>query len=265
MRCTHCGHELTGNIGDRCPACGHVVHEPSGPGGPSPWETPQAGAGAPREPSGEGIPWENEHSAAALIQTIKVVLLETSRTFAQASTTESIGSAFGYAMLLGSIGGLAGTGWQFLIGRAGPLDILKNLPPEFGEYGKLLENFTSPSIFALVAIPMALVIGLFVWAGIVHVSLTMVGGASSGFEATFRSIAYAQGSTALLQIVPVVGGLVAAVWNLLITILAVKELHKTTTGKAVAGVLLPMGVLLLCCCCVPIVALVVWMGSASSP
>jgi hypothetical protein len=55
----------------------------------------------------------------------------------------------------------------------------------------------------------------------------------------------------LAQVIPVVGGLVALV---LVGILEVKGLqiaHRTTTGKAIAALVIPVGV---CCLCVGVVA-----------
>ena len=54
-------------------------------------------------------------------------------------------------------------------------------------------------------------IGLFIGAAIVHLCLMIVGGANKTFEATFRVLAFSQGSTGPLQMIPVCGGLIAGV------------------------------------------------------
>ena len=49
--------------------------------------------------------------------------------------------------------------------------------------------------------PIFIAVGLFVWAGILHLLLLLMGGGARGFEATFRVVAYASRRN-LIQIVP---------------------------------------------------------------
>jgi hypothetical protein len=100
------------------------------------------------------------------------------------------------------------------------------------------------TIAFIILMPVLLVIGLFIGTAIVHVCLMIVGGANKSFEATFRVIAFSQGSAGLLQMVPVCGGLIAGVWALVIECIGVARAHETTTGRAVLAVLLPF---IVCC------------------
>jgi len=105
--------------------------------------------------------------------------------------------------------------------------------------------------------PILVLIGLFVGAAIYHVSFLVVGAtkeSTTGFEGTFRVVAYSSVSN-LANVIPFVGGLAAVVWNLVLMVMGAVRMHRTTQGKAVAGVLIP---LLLCCVCVfAVVALVI--------
>jgi hypothetical protein len=96
--------------------------------------------------------------------------------------------------------------------------------------------------------PVLLVIGLFLFAGIVHLALLALGGAPRGFEATFRVACYMEAG-ALLNIIPGCGGLIASIVMLVLMIIGVAEAHGTTRGRAAAAVLLPI---VLCCCCIMI-------------
>jgi len=101
-----------------------------------------------------------------------------------------------------------------------------------------------------VLIPIGVLISTFIWTGIVHVFLWMLGGAKEGFEATLRVYAYSRGSTALLEWIPVCGGLVALIWSLILQIIGLARVHEIGGGKAALAVLLPLAL-----CCVLIAAI----------
>jgi hypothetical protein len=81
----------------------------------------------------------------------------------------------------------------------------------------------------------------------------IVGGANNGFEATVRVVCYAQ-TAQLAGIVPFCGGLIAAIWAIVLYVIGLATAHRTTQGKAVLAVLLPV---VLCCA---FVAALVFMG-----
>ena len=59
-----------------------------------------------------------------------------------------------------------------------------------------------------------------------------------------RVVAYSMGSTSLLQVIPVCGGVFAAVWAIVANIIGLAQTHEISTGKAAAAVLVPI---LVCC------------------
>ena len=68
-------------------------------------------------------------------------------------------------------------------------------------------------VATVILAPILVIVILFIWSGIVHLCLMLVGGtgsSTSGFEGTFRAISYAQVAS-LAQIVPVAGGLIGIV------------------------------------------------------
>jgi hypothetical protein len=91
--------------------------------------------------------------------------------------------------------------------------------------------------------PFMIILGLFIWSGILHVFLMMVKGTKAGFEATFRVVSYSYG-TNVLNIIPFCGGIIAWVWSIVLSIIGLKEAHETSGGKAAFAVLFPF---LLCC------------------
>jgi hypothetical protein len=93
--------------------------------------------------------------------------------------------------------------------------------------------------------PIISVIALFVCAGILHLLVALVvKPANAGFEATFRVVSYSNVAQ-LVGWVPVLGPLVAAVASIILSVIGVREVHETTTGKAALVVLIPAAVGLL--------------------
>src|SRR5207253_8105058 len=88
------------------------------------------------------------------------------------------------------------------------------------------------------------IISLFILSAITHLFLMIVGGANQSFETTFRVLAFSQGSTGLLQMIPVCGGMIAFVWLLVCNCIGLARAHDTDTGRAVLAVFLP---LIVCC------------------
>ena len=99
--------------------------------------------------------------------------------------------------------------------------------------------------------PIFTAIGLFIAAAIYHLLVLLLGGPShQGYEATFRVVAYASVLQLFswLGVIPILGALVLlaiAVYNVVLSVLGIREMHGTTTGRAVAIVLIPVVVVTL--------------------
>ena len=103
----------------------------------------------------------------------------------------------------------------------------------------------------IIGIPIITTIGLFIGAGIYHLLvLLFVRPAHAGYEATFRAVAYAQAvqAVAFLAFIPILGLLVIlviAVYQVVLNVIAIREMHATTTGRAVLVVLVPVAIVLI--------------------
>ena len=95
--------------------------------------------------------------------------------------------------------------------------------------------------------PILSMIFLVVVAFVIHLFLMMIEAGERGFDATLRVACYA--TTSLLAVaVPVFGGLAAMVWWVVLMVLGIATVHRTSYEKATLGVVLPF---VLCCasCC----------------
>jgi hypothetical protein len=212
------------------------------------------------QPGAEGyegessLPWQNtgpQRSAlGAMVQTVGRVLGQPSLAFSRVRVEGSLGGSLLYVLILGTIGGYVASAWQVA---------LRN--QAVGEF-EPIEAVGGPAIYAalvVVATPLLVVLLSLLSAGLVHFCLWMVGGANESLEATYAVIAYAQGSTALFAIVPFCGGLIGAIWALVVEIVGLRQAHHTTSGRAAAGVLLPIVI-----CCGAFVGVFVALGFAAA-
>ena len=98
-------------------------------------------------------------------------------------------------------------------------------------------------IYAVLS-PLLVVLGLFLGSGILHLCLMLVGGANRSFETTFRVVCFTAGSANLFSMIPMCGGIIAAVYHIVLECIGLSRAHQTTTGKALFAIFLP---LILCC------------------
>jgi hypothetical protein len=101
--------------------------------------------------------------------------------------------------------------------------------------------------------PVLAIVGLFVGSAILHICLMLVGATEqspSGFEGTLKVVSYSQ-IAGLAAVVPFIGGMVLAIWLLILEVLGFAAVHRTSQGKALAGVLIPV---VLCCLCGTMIA-----------
>jgi hypothetical protein len=107
-----------------------------------------------------------------------------------------------------------------------------------GSFGRLIST--------IIGAPIGTLIGLFIGAAIYHLLvLLVVRPRHEGYEATFKALAYASAVNVFswLAFIPILGILVIiaiSVYNVVLTVIGIREMHATTTGRAVAVVLIPV-------------------------
>ena len=187
-----------------------------------------------------GLPWDQRQQRGlftAFVETLQMVLSRPSEAFTAMKREGGLGEPLIYAV----IGGSAGLVIYFIYNFA------------FQSLG-MMANRNNPlthlvgtgiaGIFLIICAPILVVIGIFINAAILHVCLMIVGGAKQSFETTFRVVCFEAGSVYPLMIVPFCGGLIAAVWGIVVRCIGIARAHETDTGRAVLAVLLPV---IICC------------------
>jgi hypothetical protein len=90
----------------------------------------------------------------------------------------------------------------------------------------------------LVVAPIAAAVGIFLTALVTHLLVVLVvGSGHAGFGATFRIISYSS-VTGLVAWIPFIGW-IFSLYRLYLATVGIREMHATTTGKALLVVLLP--------------------------
>lgn len=243
MKCTECNKDFEPQVGqDKCPFCGVLIGMIKG----SPGLTPPVPGTQKAFWDSEGLFFER------LWNTWKTVMFQPSEFFKKIPRAARLGRPLVYAIILGSIGIVFGTFYNYM--RQSLFDggfRQPGMPEEMAQM--MVKTQTIMNILCVVFSPLLVIIGLFIWSGILHLCLMIVGGAKQGFEATFRSVAYGCYSPMLLGVIPFCGGMVGAVWGIVLQIIGLKETHKISTGKAVLAFFLP---LVFCCICVIVLAII---------
>jgi len=219
----------------------------------------QVGAAATSETAAprSGLPWERRKELGffnAFIETLAMVLTKPDLAFRTMKTEGGLAEPLIYALIGGCVGGIVSLlfslGLQSMGLFAGQRDAFA-----------VMAGMGIGSIAFIVLIPIFIVVGLFIGAAIVHLCLMIVGGANKSFEVTFRVLAFSQGSTGPLQMIPVCGGLIAGVWALVVNCIGLARAHETSTGRAVLAVLLP---LVVCCGGGILIAVMAWSAMSAA-
>lgn len=189
-----------------------------------------------------GIPWEQRAQRGffnALVETVRLVLLEPSKTFASMPPLGGFGAPLFFFVFCATVGGVASLGYQMALSAVNPA---AGTP----EQQALAHALASTAVLGstIMILPFFFAAMVFVSAALTHLALMIVGGAKKSFEATFRVTCYAGGSTSVLNLLPVCGALAAWIWNIVVMVLALSEVHGISKGRAVVAVFLPT---LLCC------------------
>lgn len=212
----------------------------------------------PAPPAGNA--WERRGTLGfvnGLVEATKGFIVAPGATFDETRRSGDLASPLLFAMLLATVAGIIGQIWAMFIGTS----MLSMMPPEMREgMGVLMASSGFSLIVMIFVIPVVTVIGAFIIGAILHLMLLLVGGVESsgaGFEGTLRVVCY--GNVGQLgNLVPVIGGLIACVWTVVLLVIGLTRLHGTSEGKAIAAVLLPV---LVCCVC-GFAALMLGVGGA---
>ncbi len=230
------------------------MSEPGFGAAPPPPPSPPAPPAAEERP---GNPWERRSElgfGGGLLAAIQLFVTNPSGAFEQTHRRGDFWSPLLFGVLVGWFGSILGQVWQLVFQGS----MLSFFPADMRD--ELAAYFvTTPLMLAvgMVLTPIFLTIGLFLWSCVHHVSLLLVGAlneSDAGFEGTFRVNSYGY-VVQLAAVVPILGWLISIVWFIVMQTIGATRIHRTTTGKAFVGAVLP---LLVCCACAGLMFFLFW-------
>jgi hypothetical protein len=193
---------------------------------------------ATRTTPGEGD-YNLSHPINSFIDVARRVVLQPVRFFAGLPRDRNFVSPLVFALICIEISAILG--WLLVISGVGTSPGFNPNPQNAGLPSVLAPG--SPVASILLA-PIGGAVGIFLVALIQQLLVRLIVGATnSGFQATFRVASYTQ-VTSLVNWIPFIGPLLA-LYGIYLSIVGIREMHETTTGKAALVVLLPFVVALL--------------------
>jgi hypothetical protein len=222
-----------------------VTDEPAGAAAPAPGPA-YANALPISDAPGTGLPWEHRQELGflkAFFDTVGMVLTKPNEAFGMMKTEGGLMEPLLFALIGGSAGMIVSFLMQIGLQSVGFM----------ADRNSAILGMGMGIVFGVILMPVIIVCLMFVASGILHLCLMIVGGAKKPFETTFRVVCFSSGSTYLLAMIPVCGGMISALYNLVLECMGLARAHETEIGKAVMAVLLPI---LVCCGGAMLIALV---------
>jgi len=203
------------------------------------------------------IPWEDRGRSVfdAFFETIKLLATSPGEAFQRMPITGGIGRPLFYAIAIGWIGVAVGVVWNVLF-QGVSLPFVRSTEDLAG-LGAMYGLTIGWAVMVAVLAPLFIIIAVFIASAILHLMLLIVGGGNSGFEATVRVVCYAH-TAELAGFIPCCGWIVGLVWTVVLYVIGFSIAHRTTQGKALVAVLLP----LVLCCALSAIGLLVAGGIA---
>jgi hypothetical protein len=184
-------------------------------------------------PAALSFPWppaEDESPLAALGRTWRGASLAPRAFFRALPEHQGLGPAILYYLIIGIAAAGATLFWTLLgVGVQADRDAV---------LGQGSLTAMHPAVEFLLS-PLLLLLTLFLAAAVTHLLLKLFGGANRSFNFTTRVLAFAY-SPSLLEVVPFVGVFLGFVWTLVVAIIGLKEGHRTSLGRVLAAVLIPL-------------------------
>lgn len=178
-------------------------------------------------------PWEERAGrgpVGSFAETLQQSLFHPVAFYRGTAPDRGAGAALLYAVLVGTLSIAVAFLWQRALGE--------QISREFG--GRYFDFFgRMPALAGFsVFLPFGVALGTLIWAAVLHVCLAVLGGARGSYTTTLKAVCYSSSATAF-NVFPVCGAAIGAVWQVVLQVIGLRELHRTSTARAFWAWFLP--------------------------
>lgn len=184
-----------------------------------------------------GAPWEircGNGFVSGVFRTLREVLFSPAVFFRRLTFSGGLGEPLAFGLLVGAVGNMFGLFWPVMMVSGGLFPFAR----------AVLGQLSAGLIFLIlvVAVPICVTLSMFIYSAILHLLLLVVRGGKNGFEATFRVVAYSQAAQ-MWELMPVIGSWIGGVWQLVIQVIGLREIHGVSYLRIIVAFLLPVAFL----------------------
>ena len=182
-------------------------------------------------------PWERRDELGlvnGIFLTFKNALFRPGALFDARNQPGGFKEPLAFGLLVGGFGDMLAFFWPVLLFSLGFMP--------FGD--TVFAHLSGIWIFLtlMVGIPLAVILNMVCYSGILHLMLLMVRGGTQGYQSTFRVVAYSQAAL-VWNVIPFMGSWIATVWKLVVQVIGLHEIHHTSYARVIMAFLLPFFIL----------------------
>ncbi len=188
-----------------------------------------------------GPSWEDPRAeggrVAMYFRTARAVLLEPQQTFRSMTRSPSI-----IAPLLFWLASMGLSVVLSALVNAVMGSMLRGMLSSLGDFPSTAGTAALGPLVTVACVSVCAAPIFFITAGYYHLLLSVFGVARHGFSATFRTLAYTNGSLSLVSWIPCLGVVASLLYAPYLMVVGFRETHESTTGRATVVVLVGMAV-----------------------
>jgi len=179
-------------------------------------------------------PWEDRAGrgpVAAFAETLQQTLFHPVAFFRGTAPDRGAGAALLYAVLVGTLSIAVALLWQRVLGDQSSFD-------RGGRYLNLFGNGVTLAVI-LVIVPVLVAFMCIAGAAVQHVTLAVLGGATGTYRTTLKAVCYSSSALAF-NVFPICGTVLGAVWQVVLQVVGMRELHRISTARAFFAWFVPL-------------------------
>ena len=189
----------------------------------------------PAPPRRDGPPWEERDTIGGLKAagwTVLDLLRSPTFTFSRMKRESDWAGPYCFALFFWGISTFANLAYLIIVSRS-MQDNLKM--PWLIFTSNYFTGFMAAFIYFFLPVCVAVIVLLN--SALIHFCLSIVGGSRMNFQATYRVVCYSLGASAALQVIPQIGPLLGAVFNLVLLVRGIAGVHEVSPLKAFLAVI----------------------------